>query len=126
MSLTLSAGGFFRKGDVTLKYNGSICDSIPCITGESARVDLCFDGDEAGYLISLNMYTDEGGAVVLEYIVPEYDYNGNGYLDFGDCDFLTAFISGWDIDLGDCPTDVNGDGATNLYDVTALGSLMLP
>jgi hypothetical protein len=66
------------------------------------------------------------GAVSLAPIPPEIDYNGNGIMDHGDVELLTAVIAKWQADTNGYPTDVNGDGKTNIHDVTALGKMMAP
>ena len=66
------------------------------------------------------------GGVSLTLIAPAIDYNGNGIMDHGDVEILTAVIAKWQVDAGGYPTDVNGDGKTNIHDVVALGNMIAP
>lgn len=61
-------------------------------------------------------------------IVPaaaEYDYNQNGIMDFGDVELLGGRIARWDVDLGGLESDINGDGKTNVLDLSALRAKIL-
>lgn len=68
----------------------------------------------------------DGTMLTANLIVPDYDFNGNGYLDFGDVDMILAHIAGWDIDIKDADLDVNGDGKINISDSSALRKELAP
>ncbi len=61
--------------------------------------------------------TGEFSAIMSE---AEHDYNGNGIMDFGDVEMLSGYIAKWITDLGGMETDINGDGRTNILDLSAL------
>lgn len=67
-----------------------------------------------------------GGECSVTPVQADHDFNGNGYLDFGDTEVLSAYIARWDVDMNGYSPDVNGDGIVNLTDVSALRVKMKP
>lgn len=76
--------------------------------------------------LSYALSVKKNGTFAIELVSPEFDYNGNGILDFGDSELLSAYIAKWQVDLGGFSPDVNGDGLTNIRDISALEMLMMP
>lgn len=68
----------------------------------------------------------DGDRLIATQIVPEYDFNKNGYLDFGDVGMILAHIAGWDIGADGENFDINGDGRVNLSDSNALKIMLAP
>jgi len=66
------------------------------------------------------------GKCKVSIVQADHDFNGNGFLDFGDAELLTAHVAKWNVDLGGYDPDVNEDGKVNLSDVSALRVRMKP
>jgi len=78
---------------------------------------------ETASVSSMTEYTvnaAKDGTLTIEKTPFAYDYNGNGILDTGDASILLAYVTKWDVSLGDGEPDVNGDGKVNLKDVSVL------
>lgn len=124
VSVTVATGGLFRRSDTAFRVNGEKCTTLPAITEDPLTLDVYSSGDYHTFRATYTVQAMPDGTVSARLVPPKYDYNGNGYYDFGDTDLLAAYISRWNVDLGDIPTDVNGDGKTNIFDVSSLQMMM--
>lgn len=106
--------------------NGKVTDGRITLTEGDNLLEVYVTGD---YFYSKSAYTvtlSPSGTVTTAPIVPDFDYNGNGILDFGDSEMLSAYIAKWQVDMGGITTDVNGDGRTNIRDLSSLEQLITP
>ena len=106
--------------------NGSLTDGSITLTEGDHHLEVYLTGDYFYSKLEYILTVRRDGSISAEHVTPYYDYNGNGILDYGDSEMLSAYIAKWQVDMGGVSTDVNGDGKTNIRDLAALESQMFP
>lgn len=117
--MILYCGGRFAGAEYEVWQNGEAV-SADAVTLAEGDLTVHITDERCLAKLEYRLVPAGTGMLRVEAVPPELDYNGNGYLDFGDSDLLTAYIAKWDVDLGGAETDLNGDGKTNIMDVRAL------
>ncbi len=122
--LELYCGGKF---DDTFEVwqNGQKVDS-ESLTFIPGKLTVYMTDPENPAKIEYTLTLGKNWALSAERTKPKEDLNNNGILDFGDVEILSAYIIKPDSTADSSKFDMNGDGKTNMADITELSSMLKP
>ena len=107
------------------RSGGAVSDAVSLTDGDHAITVYLRDSGVTAARID-GTITVKNGSVSVAYDSPDFDYNQNGILDFGDTQRILEKYAKVDDRTNGISCDVNGDGKFTMSDVLALMRIISP
>jgi len=125
VEIELWCGHIYGSPEKRVFLNGTETNA-PVLTPGTHLLEIYVTDPDMAALLSYTLtVTEDGSLTVTVTDASSTDFNGNGILDVGDVQYLTATVAGWSFSIPESAVrDVNGDGRVNLTDVAVLRGKM--
>ena len=107
------------------RSGGAVSDAVLLTDGDHSITVYLRDSGVTAARID-GTITVKDGSVSVAYASPDFDYNRNGILDFGDTQRILEKYAKVDDRTNGISCDVNGDGKFTMSDVLALMRMISP